>query len=328
MLKYFTIRWLSLFVLLLGSVLATVQAQDIGPEMWLMRINQAASDTNFSGHFVYVHEGKVEAMSVTRRVKNGMYKERLYSLNGEAREVVKEEGRVWCYIPDKNLGVHDFRQTTDSGFPRVLPQDIDGLGLFYDFENGDIERIAGRNAMQIKVMPKDAYRYGYNLWADVETGLLLRSDLINQSDELIEQYLFVNIDIGRDISDTELEPMNNKEQLVWYGTDVPNLASKVEDSSWIFSSLPEGFELINHTRRLTPQNLQEEEHLVLTDGLSSISVFIKKSKNGQSTLTGLSKMGAIHAYRHVQGEHTITVMGEVPADTVSFVSNNISFQSP
>lgn len=303
----------------------TLHASDDATE-WLMRINDAAAKLSFAGNFVYVHDGEVEAMEVVRRVRDGVMQERLYALNGEAREVVRDMDRVWCYIPDKNVGVHDYRQTSESGFPRILPADIKNLSKHYLFELGEQLRVANRMARQIKVLPRDKYRYGYHLWADIESGLLLRSDLVDAAGESVEQYLFVEIDIGRNIADSELEPVTSKDQLVWYGMDRPNLTAEVDQGRWQIVNPPAGYRLTKHIRRMTPMEMEEEEHMVFTDGLSSVSIFVKKAKQGQSTMIGLSRMGAVHAYRNSIENHWITVMGEVPAETVQHLANQISYR--
>ncbi len=292
---------------------------------WLMRMNAAASNLSFAGTFVYVHDNQIEAMKVARRVSDGSMQERLYALNGPARELVRDMDRVWCYIPDKNVGVHDYRQTSESGFPRILPQDIDSIKDLYDFEMGVEQRVADRMAKQIKVLPKDEFRYGYYLWADKLTGLLLRSDLLDRNGLVVEQYLFVDIDVDREISDRELESASSKEQLVWYGTDVPKLTVEVSKKRWQIANPPAGYRLTKHIRRMSPMEMVEEEHMVYTDGLSSFSIFFKEARKGQSSMTGLSSMGAVNAYRDSIGDFWITVMGEVPAETVKHMAQQVSY---
>ena len=305
-------------------VMPIAAAADV--EEWLMRINEAAASKSFVGNFVYVHDNQIEAMHVVRRIRDGMLQERLYALNGDAREVVRDADRVWCFIPDRNMGVHDYRQTSESGFPRILPEDLESLGRNYRFEMGGTARIAGRTAQQIRVIPVDRFRYGYDLWADSETGLLLRSDLVNGSDQSVEQYMFVNIEIDREITDLELESVTRRENLVWYGMDLPNMSAEVEKPAWRVQSLPTGYRLSKHIRRMNPMKLEEEEHLVFTDGLSSVSIFIKAPEVGKSGMAGPSRMGAVHAYRETVAGHWITVMGEVPAQTVEHLAKAIVYQ--
>ena len=307
-----------------SAVMPLAMAADV--ETWLMRINEAVANRSFVGNFVYLHDGQIEAMHVVRRIRDGQMQERLYALNGEAREVVRDADRVWCFIPDRNMGVHDYRQTSESGFPRILPNDLESLDRNYRFEVGGTARIAGRIAQQIKVIPADHFRYGYHLWADRETGLLLRSDLVDDGGQVVEQYMFVNIEIDREIADFELESVTSPEKLVWYGMDLPNLSAEVESPAWRVLSPPAGYRLNKHIRRMNPMKMEEEEHLVFTDGLSSVSIFIKVPGAGQSGMVGLSRMGAVHAFRGTVADHWITVMGEVPAHTVEHLARTIVYR--
>lgn len=327
-------RWLKSLVIGLVVVLTPaglLAAEGTSPDSdqateWLMKINKAAEEISFSGSFVYIHDNRVEAMEVARRVSDEAMQERLYALSGEAREIIRDMDRVWCYIPDKNVGVHDYRQITESGFPNMLPRDLPSLMQHYRFETGATARIANRMAQQIRILPVDQFRYGYHLWADTRTGLLLRSDLIGSKQDIVEQYLFVQIEIGQDIMDSELAPVTRKDKLVWYGMDQPQRSTEVGKSQWQINNPPAGFSLTRHIQRMTPMEGQEEEHFVFTDGLSTVSIFIKRAGEGQSSMEGLSRMGAIHAYRTTVEDHRITVMGEVPAATVEYMAQNISYR--
>ncbi len=293
---------------------------------WLMKINSAAAEVSFSGTFVYIHDGEIEAMEVVRRVKDGMMQERLYSLNGAPREIIRGMDKVWCYIPDQNVVVYDYRQISQSGFPKTLPSDFEQLKRNYRFVEGSDGRIADRPVQQINVIPNDAYRYGYSLWADSTTGLLLRSDLINQQDEILEQYLFIDVEIGGDITDEQLVAVSDKDELQLFGNNTPITAS-ADSSDWLLTQMPDGYTLSKHIRRMSPMDAGEVEHLVYTDGLSSVSVFIKEIREGQSEMSGLSRMGAVHAYRKTLNNHRITVMGEVPAETVEYFARGVEYSN-
>ncbi len=310
-------------VLVLALLVNEVSAS---PSDWLMKINRAAAEVNFSGIFVYTHEGKLEVMQVVRRVDDGVMQERLYALNGEAREIIRDMSRVWCYIPDQNVGVHDFRQISESGFPRMVAGDFSKLSKNYTFTEGGYARIADRRAHQVNVIPKDPYRYGYILWADEETGLLLRSDLVDLAGNVIEQYMFVDVEIGIDIPDSALKAVSNKDHLEWFGNANPPISAPSTTSNWVVGQIPGGYQLSKHIRRMSPMEAGEVEHLVYTDGLSTISVFIKQAREGQSGMKGLLKMGAVNAYRDTIENYRVTVMGEVPAETVEFVLQGISYR--
>ena len=296
------------------------------PFDWLMKISKAAADVNFIGTLVYTNNGEIKTMEVARRIQGGLMQERIYSLDGEPREIIRSEDKVWCYIPDQNMVVHDYRQVTKSGFPIILPDDLDQLRQNYGFEEGEDARIADRVAIQIKVTANDAWRYGYTLWADKHSGLLLRSDLVSQGGEIVEQYLFADIEINGVITDAQLAPVSNADELRLFGNSEP-MPESFESSEWSVTELPDGYRLNNHIRRMSPMGKGEIEHFVYSDGLSSLSVFIKKTSQSQGEMTGLSRMGAVHAYRTRIGNHLVTVMGEVPAETVKAVARGVQLNT-
>ncbi len=296
------------------------------PEKWLMRINAAASTHSFVGKLVYLHDNRLEAMQVLRRVRRGGIQERLYALTGEAREVVRDQHGVRCIMPDRKVGVHDRRHALDIGFPRALGDNLHSLSGHYRFALGTTVRIADRAAQQVMVLPEDRYRYGYHLWADEDTGLLLRSDLVDGDGQMVERYVFIDIQIDPEISDEALKPAIPEAELRWFGVDMPQVNSSVQTSAWQMTSVPDGYHLSRHIRRMNPMSRQLEEHMVFTDGLSSVSVFIKESTDGSGHMMGLSRMGAMHAYRIEMENHSITVMGEVPHHTVKHLARSISYR--
>lgn len=289
-------------------------------------MNRAAAELSYEGVFITVSDNKVEAMQVVHQVKEMMMKERLYALNGAPREVVRDADRVWCFIPDKNTGVHEYRQASESGFPRILPGNLSSLAGHYRFELGDMDRVAGRSARQISILSLDGYRYGYNLWADEETGLLLRSDLLDSDGGVIEQYMFVEIRIG-DVPDEKLQAVTAKQDLEWFGNGKPQWAVDEQPSAWRIERLPPGFIQSRHIFRMSPMNSRPVEHLVFADGLASVSTFIKAAAApGRSAAQGPSGMGSIHVFsRNVDG-YQVTVMGEVPAATVKFIADAVVHQ--
>ncbi len=313
----------SLVGLIASGLLGVASAQSTASD-WLTKINQAAASLSFSGVFVYAHDGQIEAMQVVRRVADGVLRERLYSLNGEPREIVRDNERIWSYLPEQNIGVHDYRQVFAGGFPRKMPGDLQRLEQNYHFTTGGVDRIADRMARRIDVIPNDGYRYGYRLWADLESGLLLRSELIGEGQQVMEQVQFVAIDLDSAISDRALQTTTGREKLVWYGGDAGRSSAVTEASKWQFKQLPAGYRLSNHIRRMSPTEGAEVEHLVVTDGLATVSVFIKPTRRGRRDRQGASRMGAVHAYHKTIHNHRITVLGEAPAKTVKFLATEVT----
>jgi sigma-E factor negative regulatory protein RseB len=315
---------LTRFLILGLSLLAPAVHADNSAHQWLAKINDAAESLSYEGVFVYLHDGRMEAMRVVRAVNDGAAKERLYSLNGEAREIIRDREQLWCYLPGRKIGVHEYRKAVDSSFPSLLPDDISGLDENYEISVGRRARIADRITRLISIVPRDAYRYGYNLWADVDSGLLLKADLINGDGEPIEQYMFTHVAIGAPIPAADLKPRTPKGELVWHGEQGLPGGDAAPAEGWTVAKVPAGYRLTASIIRMMPMRNAPVLHLVYSDGLSTVSVFIERlSGKGLQHVKGLSRMGAVHAFGDVVDGHQITVVGEVPAATVDLMGHSV-----
>jgi len=288
----------------------------------LKRMNQAAGNLDFDGVFLHVNGNNIETLRVIRKIQNGKVLERLYSLNGNPREVIRDAERVWCFMPERKMGHVGMRADKQTGFPGFMASNLDKLTENYILSTGDFERVADRNAVHIQILPRDAYRYGYEMWADKETGLLLKSVLVDQQKNAIEQYMFAIVNIGLNIPDSDLQPMTSKDELEWHNDKKPPEMIPVGDSPWQFNSLPAGYDLINVLQRAMPMGEQQLEHMILSDGLAGVSVFIEKINKPSDV--SMEKMGAVNAYSRSVDGNLITVVGEVPAAVVKLIGEALT----
>ena len=313
----------SAFIFLGLFVCSTAMAADAAHE-WLMKINHAARALDYEGIFVYQHDKQLETMQIFHKVENHSSRERLMSLNGAPREIVRDANEVRCYWPDKNSVMVEYRKAEGKAFPSILPERLQDLDEYYTLKLGNTERITGRVAQLVIIKPTDQYRYGYRLWADVDSGLLLKADLLDNQDTVLEQFMFTQVNIGAKIPASALAPGMTGKSMVWYREDgdTRNVSDK---PGWSASQLPKGFRLSAHMTRRMPMRKQPVEHLVYTDGLAAVSVFIEKQEKGvKPFMQGPSRMGAVHAMSAQSGDYQITTVGEVPAATVAFIGGSVS----
>lgn len=293
---------------------------------WLMKMNQATRMLDYDGEFVYQHGDQLEAMRIIHAVRNGSVRERLVSLNGSAREVIRDDKQVMCYLPDQKSVIVEHRFLgRDKSFPTILPESIDVLKKSYVIQLGAPGRVSGRNAQVVIIRPRDQYRYGYHMWADRETGLLLKSDLVDHMGKTLEQFMFAQVKIGHVIDAADLEPAMGVDDMAWYVGKTMNHTSVQPAQGWTVSKVPAGFVLSNHIMRKTPARGNPVEHLVYTDGLAAVSIFIEKIDEAtRSMMVGGNTMGAVHAFGNVVNDHQIIVVGEVPAATVELIARSVT----
>ena len=303
--------------LLLGSA---ARADD-SAQNWLIRITRAAA-LSYEGTFVYQHDAQIDTLRIVHKVDDGKIRERIVSLTGPALEIVRTDNEVRCFLPEEKSVVVEQRGDTGAGFPSILPDRPQDLDENYNMRIGRSGRVTGRPAQEILVEPKDNFRYGYQLWADNDTGLLLRADLIDPDGRMIERFMFTHVKIGGPIIAATLEPENPGEDLVWHRSPV---AATTTQMPWIATRLPPGFRLSAQMTRQNAPDRAPTDHLIYSDGLATVSVFIdKQAPDAEVSTMGTNRMGAIHAFGTQVDDYQVTAVGEVPAATVALIGGSIS----
>lgn len=315
----------SLLVLLLAAT-GPLYAQEA--RQWLDEMSGALQTLDYDGTFVYLHDGKLEAMRIIHQVDDEGEKERLISLTGSAREVVRDNETVTCIMSDsKSVMVGQSRPRQP--FP-VVPRDVDSLFAYYRIEALGADRIAGNMAQVIAITPRDAYRYGYRFWIDKDSKMLLKSDLNDANGRPIEQVMFTRMAIESAIPAVALAPTLSGDSYAWYrqSGDDPAVA-ETGTPHWVVTRIPAGFNLKHYLRKRIRPDGDAAEHMVYSDGLATVSVYVEKIAAGEETLSGLSSMGAVNAFGSVVNGHQVVVVGEVPAETVEMMARSIeSRESP
>ena len=310
----------------------------LSPPLWaddeamqlLSLMGTAVKEKNYDGIFTYQSGTKAQSIRIVHRASPQGNIEKLLSLDGAARELVKTDESITCIFPEgKQIQID--KRPLGGGFPSDLLSRLSLAVPYYSIQTGRQDRIAGRAARQLKVMPVDAYRYGYELWVDEESHLLLASQLLTQKGDVLERFTFSSITIGGEISESTLTPSRVGQQVTWERKQTePVKREDIHQKSvfpelWRVAWLPAGFELVaEQSRRRVDKNLLVEQR-VYSDGLSAVSVFIEQRDKTQQHLEGASKMGAVNAFGIVVDNHFITTVGQVPEQTVEKIVRSIEF---
>ena len=318
---------LFLVISLLLPVLA--YATELGEvQKLLKKMQHAAHMQSYDGTFVYSQgENKLSAMRIIHSAGKTGEQERLVSLDSIGREVIRNSKGVICILPDRNAVVVE-KERPPSQFPPKFPEKLDHLKAQYSFVLQGEEKIAGQWAHQLIVKPKDKYRYGHRLWIDKNTGLLLKTQLINEQGKLVEQFMFTHIKYMKQVPDKLLRSSIDSAKFDRFESD--DIKSKTKSLSpavaWQVTKLPPGFKP-DHQRQLKmPTSKTASNQLVFSDGLASISVFIESSMD-DSNLVGRTNMGAVNAHGKTFKDFHVTAVGEVPHATVKMISESVIVKS-
>ena len=292
---------------------------------WVQKMSSAMRDLNYRGDFVYMHENQLESMRISHYKDANGEKERLISLNGEAREVIRDNQNLTCIWPSSRKVVVDFSRK-NSFSPIFIPEDIARLEKFYEMKLLDNDRVAGMSTVVVHIDPRDKYRYGMKFWINDQNGLMMKSSLINEDGEVVEEVMFTRLklfDADEKLVIDTMPKIDENFTLVRYHSG-DSSKSFAADNAWQLTNTPGGFWRESVLKRKIPGTDHFVQQMVYTDGLASLSIFIEKKTSLSSG--GMSSMGAVNAFIRILNDYSVTAIGEVPAVTVKQLAESVSYQ--
>lgn len=290
---------------------------------WLQVAAFAGHQSDFSGVFIYQFGNQVETSNIIHVNGAGGEYEKRESLDGPKRQMIRHDGQVWSYDHDKMVQIKS--RPMHVKFPMLLPEQVSALKENYLGRLLGMERVAGFNAQGLLFQPKDNLRYAHKMWVDTGSGLLLKSVVLGERNQVVEQYAFTQLTVGGTpdpswggMCDASKLPANRPAE-----TAPPAQDYQPTNSGWVADLLPAGFKKTLEITRTMPGKDVPVTQIVYSDGLSAISIFVEPSD--EDDLEGLSTRGAVNLYRKIVGQHLITIVGEVPAHTVIEVAESVRF---
>ncbi|MEE8327366.1 MAG: MucB/RseB C-terminal domain-containing protein [Nitrosomonadaceae bacterium] len=297
---------------------ASIEAQ-----VWLQSIVDAPRKHNYTGIFVYSSGGHMETSRVVHMVNSEGEFERIEVLDGSPREVIRNNDEVRCYFPDRKTVVTG-KRGLQKFFPALLPEPLSNLNNNYIVKKGGKERISDYECQVIVLKSKDNMRYSQKLWVEVATGLLLKAAVMDQ-DQVVEQFVFTQLEIDGEIDEEFLKPRYVTEITEIHVTN-PVSSGMVEGKlGWQVENLPPGFSKINEVKRNFSGKSTPVGHITLSDGLAAVSVFIKPVTKNEplDARESYPRQGAINIYTRTVGDNVVTTIGEVPPATVMQIGNSV-----
>jgi sigma-E factor negative regulatory protein RseB len=314
-------RPLTLFAAALAAV-STAHAGDREARQWLERMSEALATRNYEGRFFHLRDSRSEAMRIFHRVDKGKVTERLVSLDGSGREIIRNQSEVIFYLPDRRTVLVE-KRTDAATLLAAVPSYNEELEAHYNIERGPFTKALGRRTQVIMVQPRDQFRYGYKLWLDDETAMPLKSQLCDREGKVIEQILFAELNFRDRIPADSLKPSITGEGFRWVRQDVQQPQMAAAQAGWGAIRLPAGFRLTAWRVQFIAGSNVPVQHLVYSDGLASVSVFIEPA-DPRSPMRGLAQVGGAFAFSRALDGHQVTAVGEVPPVTVEAIAASVT----
>ncbi len=318
-----------------GLVLAALSLPVTGwaseaPTAWFSRMQHILATQSYQGDIVYMGNSQPQAY---RLVACSDGYARLNALSGPPREVIRgPHVAVRMRAGSAALVVHGMgNEAAPLPFPPVTRTPVAKLERWYRFVLGGSSRVADQTAQLVELIPRDHWRYGYRIWIGRKSGMPLSSQLIGLRGNILEQAFFTRIRL-LDMATARALIGAKALSLAAHAASAPQpLAAticpdKEAVGGVVLKNLPAGFEQISKTCESTPQQDTEVIHILVSDGLANVSVFVAPRQSGGTTLMGETGMGPVHAVGRIAGGYAVTAMGTVPLATVLSIANGVRIE--
>ncbi len=300
--------------------LASLAADD--PWFVLEKTAYAARELNYQGVFVYQNGKQTRSVQITHMNSDGQEMTRNVMLDGEPREVFSHGNDIVIMQP-KNQKMFIEKRRGQNLFPAMLPTELQSIKASYSAHLGPLEYVAGREAQIVELIPNDAFRYSYKIWADTEYGLLLKMTLLDSKNQTLEEIAF-----------NQLSTLNSQDAN-WFQPKIDVSKSYVmEDATtvnhvnndWFVAELPAGYAKIDHRSLVVPGKAAPVDQMIFSDGIASVSLFIEPLAKGMRPKMGHMLIGSTNICARVLEGYQVTVVGEVPEATVMQIAKAVSFK--
>ena len=302
--------------LLTGSVSASESV--LNAQQILAKMNHAMDVLNYQGTVAFFKNGKLEPMKYVHAAEKGVQQEQLLSLNSPLREIIRDADQVSCLFKETQQTLVDHRPF-DHSFLVDMPKNLDDMGGIYRFEIVGEENIALRPSYIVAIQPKDNARYPRKIWIEKQQFLPLKVVVYDNVGVPLEQIVFTDIEVKKSLPFVAVKFLN----AVYPAQPIQQLQSS-DQAAFVVTQLPTGFREAFFARKPMHNAEQPVDHLLLSDGFTAVSIYME---NKSAFLQpGLQSVGAINSYSRTINNFQLTVMGEVPAETVKFIAEGIKLR--
>lgn len=283
---------------------------------WLGKLADAPRRQSYEGVFVVRQGDAMQTFSVSNRALAQGNESLLSALDGGQREVrCSQTGAVTVVSEGGQVRVE--KRLNRRHFPYLLPANPQPLTAWYEVRLGESMRVAGLECRNVELKPRDAFRWGYVLCAEKETGLPLKAVMLNAGNQPLMQYAFAEVKLGA------APRLASKPATL---PDMPEPARPVDTGQVEAKALPPGFVRVAAHKRRLPDMHVEVEHWVFSDGMNHISLFLSQSRKPVETVKGESARGMVNLMRRQIGVFQATVLGDAPPLAVETIAQGLELK--
>nr|WP_296444930.1 MucB/RseB C-terminal domain-containing protein [Rhodoferax sp. UBA5149] len=285
---------------------------------WLMRMHEASRQRAYVGTFVVSVGGAMSSARIWHVCDGEQQMERVESLTGAPRSTFRRNDQVMTFLPESRVVVSERRESLGL-FPNLLQSGDSSIAQFYRARASGSERVAGFDADVVQLRPEDNLRFGYRVWTEKKTGLVIKLQTLDGEGRVLEQAAFSELQLDVPVSMAKLtQMMGNTEGYQIEKPDMLKTAAAAE--GWVLKNSVPGFKSMSCYKRSVgaAADARHENTLqwIFSDGLASVSLFVEAYDARRHGQPGTRVLGATHTLTRRMGDWWLTAVGEVPPQTL------------
>ena len=299
---------------------------------WLQRMHTGARQRNYVGTFVVSAPGGDLSSARIWHVRDGDHQiERIEALSGPQRSTFRRNRNVMTFLPEAKVVKVEKRENLDL-FPNLPDKTDSSIGDFYDVRAIGKDRVAGFDADVVQLVPHDGLRFGYRIWSERRSGLVVKLQTLDSESRVVEQSAFSELQPEAPVKAQALAQMMSN--TAGYRVEKLELErTNAQDEGWTLSAPVAGFKPRSFFRRPATGGDKSKQDAAtvqwtFSDGLASVSLFIERYDAARAPRDGVLTIGATNAIRRRLPEPAsdwwLTAVGEVPQQTLNAFAQSLA----
>ena len=280
---------------------------------WLLRMHEASRRRSYVGTFVVSsYAGALSSARIWHACEGDVQMERVESLTGAPRAIFRRNDDVMTFLPESRVARSEKRESLGL-FPNLLTGTENSIPEYYGARAIGSDRVAGHDADVVQLAPKDNLRYGYRIWSERKSGLVVKLQTLDTEGNVLEQAAFSELQLDAPVRmDRLAQMMASTDGYRVEKADVVKTNAAAE--GWTLKTAVAGFKPMSCYKRPTAESSMQ---WIFSDGLASVSLFVEPYDRLRHTQEGLfAAVGATQTLTHRVQDWWVTAVGEVPPHTL------------
>ncbi|WP_427915292.1 MucB/RseB C-terminal domain-containing protein [Ramlibacter sp. MMS24-I3-19] len=288
-----------------------------------MRMQQASRLRSYVGTFVVSSSaGSMSSARIWHAGDAAQQVERVEVLTGKPRSTFRRNNEVLTFLPESRV-VRAERRDSLGMFPNLLKSSDNSIADFYAARRLGAERVAGFDADVVQLVPKDQLRFGYRVWSERRTGLVVKLQTLDGEGNVLEQSAFSELQLDSPLRAEKLAQMMQP-PAGWRVERAQAVKTTPAAEGWGLHGEVAGFQPLNCYKRPAGGGAQEDGiQWIFSDGLASVSLFVEHYDPERHRQEGVFAAGATQTLTRRIDDWWLTVVGEVPAQTLRVFAQNL-----